>query len=99
MSNKRAGTFGIHIGWHTTILNGNTRRPAKEPANERHIHIIAGLFDGSRNKACSRFHENWELRTTQSTYDAFNFSANFFSSFASFGEITNMQYGCREFSL
>jgi len=32
-------------------------------------------------------------------YDAFNFSANFFSSFASFGEITNMQYGCREFSL
>jgi hypothetical protein len=51
-------------------------------------------------RAASAFTPTGALAPAKSKlYDAFNFSANFFSSFAIFGEITNMQYGCREFSL
>jgi hypothetical protein len=50
-----------------------------------HEPSIKSLRDGPIHKRHARY--------------ARNFSANFFSSFASFGEITNAQYGCREFSL
>jgi hypothetical protein len=58
--------------------------PMNVPSSRRPLRILTYKFR-------SRFRRQDSARHSSDAAHALNFSANFFSSLASFGEITNMQ--------